>query len=137
MFFTIQINDAERVWTPDIENVHSLLVRHIENLESIRGNKFARASGGLATRMRFVFQDLGVTSVHECASPVLQGNIFNVDPGVESCAWFVTFLVDHKAAITLPNSGLAERSPKIHSAVGQTRGRTGRRLLSALRILSK
>src|SRR4030095_3526992 len=137
MFFPIQINNAERVWASDIEDIDSLVVRHVEYLESIRRHKFARASGGLAARVGFILQNLGVTGVHECASPVLQGNIFNVDPGVESCARLITFLVDYEPAITLPNSCLPERSAKINSAVGQTRGRPGRRWLQALRILSK
>src|SRR5262249_20112894 len=71
MFFPIQINNAERVWASDIEDIDSLVGRHVEYLESIRRHKFARASGGLTARVRFILQNLGVTIIHECARPVL------------------------------------------------------------------
>ena len=106
----------------------ALLIGLIHDFETIWRHEFTRAAGRFASCMRFEPQHIGMTGVDQGASPVLQRDIFNVDPGVESRARFVALLIDDQPAVALPDAGLTRAALPDSLVHGQPRRGRGARL---------
>jgi hypothetical protein len=86
----------------DVEHVHTLLLGHVDDFESVRRNKLSWATGGFAPGVRFIFKNIAVSRIHERSSPILEWDVFDIDPCTQCRTRFIAFLINDESAVALP-----------------------------------
>src|SRR5262249_45824491 len=107
----IHKNNAKRVGTAYIEDIHALQIGQIHELDAIRSLKLTRYSRRMTSRVRFEFVDLAV--IVERFGPRLKWNCFN---GRQSGPAAEVGAIQRQ-----PEPTLLRGDSKIGSAVGKVR----------------
>src|SRR5262249_12602151 len=98
----IHINRMKRVRPSVVDDVDALQLRHVQDLETVRGSPEPWSWGRLAARIRLVTQKVGVTIIDQRSGPILQRNLVDVNRSIECRAGFVTFRIHRKPAAPSP-----------------------------------
>ena len=100
----IHINRVKAMRAAIVDDVDTLQLRHVQNLEAIRSRPQAWPRRGFAPGIRLVFKKLRMPVIQERSGPRLKRNVVDVDWCCKSRARLIASRVDCQAAAAAPKS---------------------------------